>query len=578
MTTYSLLTQRVHSAVAPFGLCLLGFCLLGSVARADGEQMLPGGTQSAARGGASMARPVDNMTMLHNPAGLIELPGNQIMLQLDTAIDRVCVQPYGYYGWGVYLTEDKDGNTNNPDDHRSEFGDPASTAYGSRHLDRMCNSGAISGLPQLAVSFHVTPDLSVGFGFVAGTQLGLAQWGGKDGTIQTENGARPTPTRYQSIYTEALFALNPTASVAYRVAPWLALGATLQAAMISANSYLVMAMRAGTSPASDAMAKLHATDLFVPTLIVSAQAKPSRYLRFAGAFNWSEGMNGSGEMTITTNTYHKGAMGSELLPFQNDPVKLKDVRLAQPWTATLAARFAQPRGLPNDTLGVHDALVDELWDVEVDAALTGNRTGLPDNRVTVANDFTLEFRRADGTPQMPLTVSPEEISEIAVERHTLDVLTVRLGGSLNVLPGRLQLSLGGFFQTRGVEPSYASVDSFGFQRVGLGLGVLVRAGRFDLSASFAHIFSEALTIAPPQHEPRTSANGAPESGFDHRVYEDGKLSVQPRVEPAVGKADGVAKVTQAAVFESQDLNRRVVNAGRYTASFDVISIGAVYHF
>jgi hypothetical protein len=577
MTTYRSFTQRALLGVAPFGLCLL----LAGLVRADGEQMLPGGTQSVGRGGASMARPIDNMTMLHNPAGLVELSGDQFLLQLDTAFDRVCVQPYGYYGWGVYLTEDQQGNTNLPDDHRSEFGDPGSTAYGSRHLDRVCNSGAISALPQLAVSFHLSPDLSVGFGFVAPTITSLAQWGGKDGTIQTDSGARPTPTRYQGVYQEALFALNPTASIAYRVAPWLSLGATLQVAMVSANSYIVMAMRAGTSPSNDALAKLHAIDLFVPTLIVSAHAKPTRYLRFAGTFNWSEGMNGSGEMTITTNTYHQGATGSELLPFQNDPVKLKDVRLAQPWTATLAARFAQPRGLASDTLGAHDTLVDELWDVELDASFTANRTGLPNNQVTVANDFTLEFRRADGTPQMPLTVSQDQIEEIAVERHTLDVVTVRLGGSLNVLPGRLQLSLGGFFQTRGVEPSYASIDSFGFQRAGLGFGVLVRAGHFDLTAAFAHIFSEVLTVAPPQHAPRTEANGSLESGFDQRTYDDGKLSTQPRIDPSApsaAKADGVAKVAQAAVFESEDLNRRVVNAGRYTASFNVLSIGAVYHF
>lgn len=548
--------------------------------RADGEQIMPGGTQAIGRGGASAARPTDNMAMLLNPAGLVELSGNQVFLQFDAVFDRVCVQPYGFYGWGVYVPEDQQGNTSNPDAHRSEFGDPTSSAYGQRRLDRMCNSGRVSALPQFAFSFHVTDKLSLAVGFVAPAMTSSAQWGGKDGTIQTDSGPRATPTRYQFVRQEVLFALNPTASVAYRVLPWLSVGGTLQVAMVSANNYLVMPLQAGTSPANDAMAKLHAQDFFVPSLTFSVHAKPTRRLRIAGTFNWSDGIAGSGEMTLTTNTYHQGAVGNELLPFTNDPVKLSNVRIGQPWTATLAARYAHPRGTGSETLRENDVLVSELWDVEVDASFAANSSAA-DSRVSVAKDFTLEFRRANGAPQQPLPVTQNQIDEINVQRHTHDVLTVRLGGSLNALPGRLQISAGGFYQTRGVDPSYASVDNFGFQRVGLSLGALVRAGQFDLMASFAHVFSEDLIVVPPSHQPRTDATDDATSGFDQRIYENGQLSSAPRTDPAVasaGRADGTAKLTQSAVFESDDLRRRVVNAGHYTASFNVLSIGAVYHF
>jgi hypothetical protein len=521
------------------------------------------------------------MAMLQNPAGLVELPGNQLLVQFDTAFDHFCVQPYGYYGWGVYLTEDQQGNTNLPDDHRSEFGDPASSAYGQRPLDRVCNTGAIAPLPQFALSYHLTSKLSVAIGFVAPSFTGLAQWGGKDGTIQTSDGARPTPTRYQFIHTESSFALNPTASVAYRVLPWLSVGATLQAAMATANSYLVLALRAGTSPANDALAKLEASDYFIPSLTFAVHAKPTRYLRFAGTFNWSDGIDGHGKMTVTTNTFHQGAVGSELLPFTNDPVKLSRVRVSQPWTATLAARFAKPRDGGSDELQQNDVLVNEAWDIEFDAAFTANHTAQSQSLVNVASDFTLEFRRADGTPQMPLNVSPKDIEEISVDRHALDVLTLRLGGSLNLLPGRFQVSAGSFYQTRGVDPSYASIDNFGFQRLGLSLGALYRVGPVDLTASFSHIFQEDITVAPPPHQPRNEATNAVDSGFDQRIYENGQLSSAPKTDPRApspAAADGVAKVTQSALFESDVLRRRVVNAGRYTASFNVLSVGAVYHF
>jgi hypothetical protein len=548
-----------------------------TLVRADGETMMPGGAQSIGRSGATAARPTDNMAMLQNPAGLVDLADNQFMLQFDSVYDRVCVDPYGYYGWGVYLTQDRLGNTTNRDDQRSEFGDPSSAAYGNRHLDRLCNSGPVGTLPQLAFSFHVTPRWSVAFGFVAPAAMGLAQWGGKDGTIQTDAGERPTPTRYQVVRTEFPFALNPTASVAFRALPWLSFGATLQSAIAVANSYVVLAMRAGTSPANDALAKLHAVDYFVPSLTFGVLAKPTRNLRLAGTFNWQQGLDGHGDMTITTNVFHQGAVGSELLPLQNDPVKLDHMRVGLPWTATLAARFAMPRG--SDPEG--DPLVHERWDVEVDASYIANKSLGVDNQVHVANDFTLEFRRADGTPQMPLTVTQNDIQEISVEKHTYDVLALRLGGSVNVIPGRLQFSLGSYYQTRGVDPSYASVDAFNFRRVGVSLGVLVRLGHFDVTAAYAHVFQETMLIAPPNPQPRTDGTADPTTGFDQRIYQDGQLSAEPRVDPKApspNRADGVAKLTQSAVFEADGLRRRVVNAGRYTAGFNVLSIGASYHF
>src|SRR5262249_28584301 len=155
-------------------------------------------------------------------------------------------------------------------------------------------------------------------------------------------------------------------------------------------------------------AKLEASDYFIPALTFAVHAKPNRYLHFAGTFNWSDGVNGSGKMTITTGTFHQGATGSELLPLTNDAVKLSNVRISQPWTATLAARFAMPRGGASDELEQNDVLVNEAWDVELDAAFTANHTAHPENHVSVASDFTLEFRRADGTPVMPLTVQQKD--------------------------------------------------------------------------------------------------------------------------------------------------------------------------
>jgi hypothetical protein len=561
-------------------MLLVGTWHVLSTVHADGEQLLPGGAGSVARGGANAARPTDATTLLQNPAGMVELSSNQGYYGIDTGYNQICVHPYGYYGWGVYLPDDRAGTASNADAHRSEFGDPASSAYGTRHLDSVCNSAPFGGIPQLVFALHPTDDLSIGFGFVAPVLVVGGQFGGADGTIAVNGGSesRPTPTRYELVRQKAKFALDPTLGVAYRVLPWLSLGLTLQVTMASLNNDLVMALRAGTSPADDMFAHFHVSDYFMPALTFGVLAKPTKALSIAGTFMWSDGFDGSGNMTVTTNAYHRNAVGDEALPLQNDPVPLKRVRVAVPWTATLAARYAQPRaGASADA----DYMGRDLWDVEVDASYTaGHAVGA--NRVEIASDFALQFRRADASPQLPLMVNQGSLEPLNVDRHLLDVMAVRLGGSVNVLPGKVQLSAGGFFQTRGVEADYVSVSSYGLMRVGFGLGAVVRVGSgVDLMVSYAHIFQGDFNVAPPPHQPRDQATDDPQSGFDQRIYEDGQLSQQPHTDPhapAPSAANGVASLQQPALFESDTLRRRVINQGSYTASFNVLSLGILHRF
>lgn len=225
-------------------------------------------------------------------------------------------------------------------------------------------------------------------------------------------------------------------------------------------------------------------------------------------------------------------------------------------------------------------MTSERWDIELDASyIASGQVSL--TRAQVAEDFSLEFRRANGEPQDSLEVETTDLAELTVDRHGLDAVALRLGGSWNVLPGSLQVSGGGFYQSRGVKPDFASIDNYGFGRVGFGLGVRVRLGPVDLTASYAHIFQETLDIAPPAHEPREEATDDPKSGFDQRIYEDGELSERPLRDPAApsaSEADGVASVRQAAVFESEDVRARVINAGRYVASFNIVSLAVTHQF
>ncbi len=560
-----------------FASAIFASLLQASEVYAGGLELLPGGTHSVGRGGAIYARPSNPMAVLQNPAGLTEIAGDQVTLGFDIPFHDMCVEPYGYYGWGVYLPDERGGALLSQDARRSEFGDPASAEYGNRRLDTICNSAPVGPIPQTAFSFHLTERLSIGFGFTAPVLVPGLQFGGKDGTIAVDGGARPTPTRYQLIHSEFLFGLSGNGGIAFKVMPELSIGLGVQVGAGNARQHAVMALNAGTSPAEDMYVTVEASDYFVPSLVLAVHAKPHPRLTLMGSFTWSDGVRGSGEVIFTTNTYHQGANGSEFVPLQNDPIRLRSVRVESPWNATIGVRYAQPLPGARST----DPFEAEMWDVEVDATYTFLAHNGDSNAIDIAGDVVVEAARANGLPQEALRVDEDRVEGFTVESHALSSLAVRLGGSWNVMPGKFGLLAGGFLETRGLEPAYASVDSFAFGRVGLSLGVQMRFGSFDLSAAYAHIFQEEITVAPPPHEPRQDANDDPTSGFDQRVYEDGELSDGPKSDrsaPSPSEADAVASWQQPALFESADRRARVVNAGRYTASFDVVSVAFAYRF
>jgi hypothetical protein len=562
-------------------------------AHAGGLELMPGGTRAVGRGGAVAARVEDPFALLYNPAGLGRMNHQALLLNVDVPLHDACVDPYGFYGWGVYASGD------------SEFGNSATDSdYVNDDLDRVCNSARVAPIPSLAWGGRIADRLGVGFGFVAPTLLGGLQFGGEDGTIDTDQGPRPTPTRYQLIKQEVLFGLNPTAGIGYALLPRLRIGAAFQALMVKAKTSVVQAGSSGTSPHDAHLVELTAEDYFIPTATVGVHVTPVDALDLGVAFRWSDGLRGPGTVQYETNTYHAGATSGPV-PFANEPVPLKAVKVGLPWVFTGGVRYAGflPDAKEAVAKGERDPMAHERWDVEVDVAYQFNkRAGKnsveaeanarcddvnADNPVTAPRVpcFRIGSRSAEGEPIPPLEVLEEDFTQLDIDRHLEDAIAVRVGGSYSLVPKAFALNAGAFLETRGVDPDYASIDTFGFQRIGTGVGVVWRIGEFDLMASYAHIFQEDLDVAPPGHEPFTRGTADPTTGFDQRVGGVdasganivGDVKEDPEA-PAPSAADGTASVRQPALVSTHSRRARVVNAGLYTASFDIISVGAVYRF
>src|SRR3954451_24182393 len=116
--------------------------VLASKAAAGGLEYAGAGAQALGRGGAVVARADDPMVLANNPAGLAELRGNQLMLDMNFALMNACVDPIGYYGWGVYGggTPIRIPNPNGGDPLMVPLGMPgaAADAYYKDPLDTVC--------------------------------------------------------------------------------------------------------------------------------------------------------------------------------------------------------------------------------------------------------------------------------------------------------------------------------------------------------------------------------------------------------------------------------------------------------
>jgi hypothetical protein len=561
---------------------VISLLTISGAAAAGGLDLLPPGTRSVARGGAVAARPEDPMTLVHNPAGLAFLPdGKQVQIGIDAPFSSMCVQPYGYYGWGVYGSGS------------SEFGDALAVdnpnmptigaTYATTPLGQVCNSAANVAIPQIGLTARVTDKLTIGGGFLSPIVVAGLQYGGMDGTQQTPHGSRPTPTRYSLVAQGADFAIAPSLGGAYRILPELSVGVNVQIAMLKANTTTVQNNFAGTQPSTDWLVKVKAQDFFMPAVTFAVHGRPIPALNLMGSFRWVDDFRGTGELTYETNTFHRGATSGPV-PYQNAPVKLADVVVRLPWQLTAGARYAGLLPEEEGCEGPGDPMDTERWDVEVDFGYTLNARA-SQSSASIGQDVTVVTRTAGGNAGSN-TVPLRDLTAFNIDHHFKNSVSLRAGGSYSVLPRRLAVHGGAFYESRGVEPEYADIDSFAFQRIGVGLGVVFRTGSFDLQGGFGHIFSETLNVVPPPHQEQENATvNDPRSGFDKRVggvfgsdgtRTGGTVLEDPRATP--GKPDAVASATQRSVISTPDRADRVINAGRYSAQFNVVSVGVVYHF
>jgi long-subunit fatty acid transport protein len=578
-------------------------CLVARRVAAGGLEYAGAGAESLARGGATTALADDPMVLSTNPAGLAELRGNQIMLDIQFTAMHACIDPIGYYGWGVYgggapARFSASGQTLNL--ALGDVNSAPAAAYYNGQLDTVCMRPNMLPIPQIGFTFRVSERLGVGFGLMFPAATPQGEWGGENGVINTPAGLRPAPTRYMLMNSGTL-GVFPTVGVGYRLTKWLRIGAAFEWGIINVDNLNMAAASGGTSPASDILAHIKATDWFVPAVNASIHIVPIDALDIVAAFRAQGDLDATGSLFLTTGVFN---------PVQNpytSEEKVSNLHQRFPWKLRGGVRYGsrlapRPSGTGHDegkttfSEPVHDAMQDERWDVELDVEYQMNsRNQAQDIAYNPGQAVIFQNAMTNGLTSVPFPMAPRTgaTTDTIVTKAWKNQISARLGGSYNIIPGRFSISLGAHYENRGVDPSYMQIDYWPVSRFGLHAGVKVRVGRaIDLIASYAHIFQETLTVGapsvPPEHVPPEPAANTIYGDYamtgvvDHiaknvgAVARGGEAPVKP--EPSPGKIDGTARLTQNTTTVPPNNPPFIINSGTYRSGIDVVAVGVRVHY
>lgn len=568
--------------------------LVADRARAGGIEYAGAGTQALGRGAAVAARADDPMVLMYNPAGLVELRGSQLMFNANLAWMNACVDPIGYYGWGVYgggkptrLTDPNTGATETLNLGRASQIGPAETQFYQGAYDTVCLNQGATPVPELAVTARLGSRFGIGLGMIFPGATPKGTWGSSNAVIRGAGGLRPAATRYMEIRSGTV-GMFPTLGLAYRIADWLRLGAAFRWGIINVDNSTMAAVQVGTTPANDLLAHVRATDWFVPELTGSLHIVPVDAIDVVFGFHYQADLEAPGEVDITTGLYD--ATAKPLMQTN----KVTSVTQKFPWSAWVALRYAsrlapRPSGSGHDDTNpdvggrVLDTFENERWDVEVDVQYEMNERH---------RDLTLFYvpHQQVRFESLAGSVTMQEFPDVTmpttnIQKRWKDQISIRAGGSYNLWPGLFGVSAGVHFENRGVDPAYMQVDYWPVQRLGLHAGFKVRVGgRVDLVFAYAHIFQETLTVSAPPHENFDKigmqyAQTGTVTNIDKRVgVPSSTMPLTPLEEPKPASSDGEARLTQNFAKALPGTPPVIINSGTYRSSFDIVSAGINLHF
>lgn len=490
-----------------FAKWLLGFAVLvaqgtaAAPASADGGYFSGNkGARAAGRAGAFAAKADDLMAVHYNPAGLAKL--DTTLIQIG---DRIGYNSFAYTRAATL-----------------DYGVNPAPVHG---FDQVQNQQLWQGLDPLlgvATNFGLK---DWGFALAAYSPPGISRLDFPEGGGQ----------RYMMVNREAII-LDYSLSAAWKYRDVFGFGVSLQwihlprlvySLVIDGNTFNGVANPVAS--AFDMRATTKGSDPFTFNAIVGLWVRPTPALELAvsGQVIPSEMVAKSTLEIAPVNPLRVGDITLTRGP-QRTPANDVTVTLPLPLLARVGARY---RNLVEGR---------ERFDVELDVEYeTWSRV----------KSFALESNGLQA--YLPAVSQRVNIGHIDLQKNWRDTIAIKLGGDFAVVPGRLTVRGGAYYQTAVADPAYQNVDFPSGQQIGGALGASLFLGHVELAAAY-----EARI------QPRVSV-----SEQDARVYQQvpGSLCTPPYT---------------GAACNSHYLGQPgpAVNAGTYAARSQFVSLDAIYRF
>lgn len=419
---------------------------IGDGARASGLEIPEQGARSVGRGGAFSARADDATAGIHNPGALVKLDG------LDLIYSHNLIWHFATFT-------------------RAESVLPPTDVY--------------EGQDPLAPVENETPFFGLGASFAAAYGVGDWAFGiSLYGPNSTGKVSYPVTGGQRYMLTELdtlMFFYG--ASVAWGTEDF-GIGVTLQGASLPKMRYSLVTdgitapideetaveTLSPYSSAWDVEATLAIEDSFAPTGIVGIWWRP--------ADNFEVALSGR---VIPVIFQAEGGIELANVPGQ---AEFTDMQLTVPGNS---AKLEIPLP-PTARLGlryVHGEGDDPLFDVELNVVYEA---------YSIIESFEADLEGSI------LLAGGASVQDVTIAKRWRDTFSVRLGGTWNVLPDALSLSLGGYFEQGAGHPNYTHLDFLTVDRFGLGAGLEVPIytsdeTRFELVVAYAHTFQSDVEVA-----------------------------------------------------------------------------------
>jgi long-chain fatty acid transport protein len=418
--------------VAPVALLFVA-----GTANAGGFEIPDNGTQALGRGAAFVAKADDPTAIYHNPAGLARQRGTQLLVNAN-----VFVHSFEFKRAGVF-----------PDDPNN-----SATPWGGQPYPAVTNQGGPFFEPFLAATTDFGSDrLTVGAGVFGPPSVG-------NRTFPLGVKSAPAASRYDFVQSNSTI-LYPTASVAYRVTPWLDLGLSGHLVLGNFDQTSVSYADVGQCPnvefqPCDSRSRLVAKGTGVAATI-GAMARPNENVQLGVSVRTPVSITAAG-------TLDPQAPAS--LPVQ-----------IQPGAATLSMK------LPLEArAGVRYIDVDgnfELYDLELDAVYEG-------------------WAAAQGAgPELkvPELGTFKDIDTIVVHAYK-NTYGVRAGGAYNIEggDGLFSVRAGAYFDTSATDFAYTRLDFDTLTKIAGTFGLGYKRGAFQFDVAYAAVASLPRVVGTGQ--------------------------------------------------------------------------------